>query len=326
MRTRIFFAIFLISFIALISLQAVIFSIIHNNYFYILDKILQDIFIAFCFVLLFSLILAYIVSKIIVKPLINLDINEFDEAFCYEELSLFLSQVKEHSKQFKKIRAEFSANVTHELKTPLTSIMLSSEMLKNNLVKKEDEKQFIDTIYNQSSALLEMVDEIIKLSFLDEVNNFEMKIININDIINQIIKDLDFKIKEKSISINVNISEFNYFANEQLIKTMLYNIIENAIKYNIDKGSILISTKIHKKHIILSIKDTGLGISKDIQNRIYERFFRQETSRNKTIKGTGLGLSIVKKIAKIHNIKIILNSELNKGSEFMLYFKKLKEI
>ncbi|MBZ7982520.1 hypothetical protein AVBRAN12640_08220 [Campylobacter sp. RM12640] len=327
MRTRIFFAIFFVSFFVLILLQAAIFSVFDNIYFINLDfkiEIFKTIFLVFLLITLLSLTLAYFISKSIVKPLYELDINELDKSFQYNELKTFLSQVKEHNKQFKKIRAEFSANVTHELKTPLTSIMLSSEMLKNNLVKKEDEKQFIDTIYNQSSALLEMIDEIIKLSFLDEVNNFEMTNVNISNVLSQIIKELDFKIREKNIKILMNIDEFIFFSNQKLIKTMLYNIIDNAIKYNIDNGKIIISLNINKKHIVLSIKDTGIGISKDIQNRIYERFFRQEISRNKQIKGTGLGLSIVKKIARIHKIKIMLNSELNKGSEFLLLFKNTK--
>lgn len=316
MRTRIFFAIFLISSFLLILLQAFVLYIVHNSEF-----VLESIFIAFLCVVVFGLILAFYISKIIVKPLLELDINELDKDFNCSELKTFLTQVKEHNKQFKKIRAEFSANVTHELKTPLTSIMLSSEMLKNNLVKKEDEKQFIDTIYNQSSALLEMIDEIIKLSFLDEVNNFDMKSVNIKDILEQIIKELEFKLKDKNIKINLDFNDFSFFANEKLIKTMFYNIIDNAIKYNIDNGLIFISSKFQKKRIIVSIKDTGIGISKDIQNRIYERFFRQDTSRNKAIKGTGLGLSIVKKIARIHKVKIMLNSEPNKGSEFILVFK-----
>ena len=327
MRTRIFFAIFFVSFFVLILLQAAIFSIVDNIYFISLDfkiEIFKTIFLVFLLITLLSLILAYFISKSIVKPLYELDINELDKSFQYNELKTFLAQVKEHNKQFKKIRAEFSTNVTHELKTPLTSIMLSSEMLKNNLVKKEDEKQFIDTIYNQSSALLEMIDEIIKLSFLDEVNNFEMINVNISNVLSQIIKELDFKIREKNIKIFMDIDEFIFFSNEKLIKTMFYNIIDNAIKYNIDNGKIIINLNINKKHIVLSIKDTGIGISKDIQSRIYERFFRQEISRNKQIKGTGLGLSIVKKIARIHKIKIILNSELNKGSEFTFYFKKFK--
>lgn len=316
MRTRIFFAIFLISSFLLILLQAFVLYIVHNSEF-----VLESIFIAFLCVVIFGLILAFYISKIIVKPLLELDINELDKDFNCKELKTFLTQVKEHNKQFKKIRAEFSANVTHELKTPLTSIMLSSEMLKNNLVKKEDEKRFIDTIYNQSSALLEMIDEIIKLSFLDEVNNFDMKSVNIKDILEQIMKELEFKLKEKNIKISLDFNDFAFFANEKLIKTMFYNIIDNAIKYNIDNGLIFISSKSQKKRIIVSIKDTGIGISKDIQNRIYERFFRQDTSRNKAIKGTGLGLSIVKKIARIHKVKIMLNSELNKGSEFILVFK-----
>lgn len=323
MRIRVFLGIFLSIFLIMIFYQSFCFYFIEDV---ILKSDLtnENIYLFMLLFLSFMIIaffLALVLSKKIIKPLEKINLNNIEEIKKIKELKNLLNEVAEQNRQFKKIQNEFSTNVTHELKTPLTSIMLSSEMLKNKLVKKEDEDKFITTIYEQSNNLLIMIDDIIKLSFLDEKNHFDLSNINLKNIIENIIKELEFKIGNRKLKLELNLQDAKIFANEQLVKTMIFNIIDNAIKYNIDNGYIKIIMLIKKKSIHLSIKDSGIGIEKKSQDRIFDRFY-QNNKENKGIKGAGLGLSIVKKIAKIHKIKIILNSEINCGTEFIFMFKK----
>lgn len=278
--------------------------------------------IIFIFSVCVCILIANFLSKQILKPLKNLDLNNPSKDRVYKELHDFIDKIEENNENTKRLRVEFTHNVTHELKTPLTSIMLSSEMLKNNMVKKEDESNFINLIYNQSCALLVMIDEIIKISFLEQNKDIKKLNIRIDLLLLKIIKDLEFKLKEKNINIKTKLIKYSFLCNESLLYTMLFNLIENAIKYNNDNGIIDIKMYERKDILFLSIKDSGIGIKKEFFDRIYERFFRICSSRSKEIEGTGLGLSIVKKIAKIHKIKIKLISAENEGSEFILRFKK----
>lgn len=323
MRIRVFFGIFISIFLFTIFYQSFCLFIVEDMI--LKDSITNEQMFLFMFLFLLFVIFAFIVSlvlsKKIIKPLENINLNNIDDMKKIKELKTLLNEVAEQNRQFKKIQDEFSANVTHELKTPLTSIMLSSEMLKNKLVKKEDEEKFINTIYEQSNNLLNMIDDIIKLSLLDEKNHFDLSNINLKNIVLEVVKELEFKIGNRKLVLELNLQDAKTFANEQLVKTMIFNIIDNAIKYNNEGGYIKINMNIRKKTIHLSIKDSGIGIAKNMQDRIFDRFYRSN-KENKDIKGTGLGLSIVKKIAKIHKIKIILNSEINFGSEFIFIFKK----
>lgn len=286
----------------------------------ILNNFVIFLLIFVIFVVGASFFISFMLSKSILKPLKNLDLNEPKKDYVYSELHDFIDKIRQNNIDSKRQRAEFSANVTHELKTPLTSIMLSSEMLKNDLVKSEDKAKFLDTIYLQSKALLSLIDEVIKLSFLDELDNIKMGQISLKPLIQDILKELDFK--TKNISLKTELIDANYYANEQLFKTMIYNILQNAIKYNKQNGSIKIYMKESKKSLMIMIKDSGIGIDESVKDRIFERFYRADLSRNKQIEGSGLGLSIVKKIAKTHGIKIKLFSKLNEGTEFILKLKR----
>ncbi len=222
----------------------------------------------------------------------------------------------------RNMRKEFSANVTHELKTPLTSILASSEMINNNLVKQEDINIFVEKIEKEAKRLLEMIDEILKLTFLDEnKENIIMSQINLKKIINSVLDRLQVIAKNKKIDITSNLNDISILGNEQLIENLIYNLCDNAIKYNKEKGGIKIKLYKQKDKTIFSIKDNGIGIPKEEHNRIFERFYCVDKSRSKKIGGTGLGLSIVKSVAKCHNAKIELNSKENKGSEFRIIFE-----
>lgn len=258
---------------------------------------------------------------------ITINNKEFESLFCpihskekFRGIIVILRDI-DAIVAMQNMRREFSANVTHELKTPLTSILASSEMINNNLVKKEDLQIFMEKIEKEAKRLLEMIDEILKLSFLDENgSNLIMKQVNLKTITKNVIDRLQVITKNNKIHISFNLDDVYILGNDQLLENLIYNLCDNAIKYNKEGGYIKINLQIQKDKAILSIKDNGIGIPKESQKRIFERFYCVDKSRSKKLGGTGLGLSIVKSVAKYHNAKIDLDSKENKGSEFKVIF------
>lgn len=228
------------------------------------------------------------------------------------------------------LRKEFSTNVTHELKTPLSAILLSAEMLMGGLVAEDDKDAFIAKIYTESQRLLILIEKILKISFLEEVA-VEKERVNLSNIIRQILPSVEALAKEKGIKIEYDFGEFvecesgaiqgfEILGIPALLEDMVYNLCENAIKYSGENGAVKIVLKCDKNAVILRVADNGIGIAFDEQERIFERFYCVDKSRSKKLGGNGLGLAIVKRIAKIHNAKIALKSELGKGSEFVVRF------
>lgn len=223
------------------------------------------------------------------------------------------------------LRKEFSANVTHELKTPLSAILLSAEMLMGGLVAEDDKDAFIAKIYIESQRLLILIEKILKISFLEEVA-VEKERVNLSNIIRQILPSVEALAKEKGIKCEFMecesgaIQGFEILGIPALLEDMVYNLCENAIKYSGENGAVKIILKCDKNAVILRVADNGIGIAFDEQERIFERFYCVDKSRSKKLGGNGLGLAIVKRIAKIHNAKIALKSELGKGSEFVVRF------
>lgn len=223
------------------------------------------------------------------------------------------------------LRKEFSANVTHELKTPLSAILLSAEMLMGGLVAEDDKDAFIAKIYTESQRLLILIEKILKISFLEEVA-VEKERVNLSNIIRQILPSVEALAKEKGIKCEFmecksnTIQGFEILGIPALLEDMVYNLCENAIKYSGKNGAVKIILKCDKNAVILRVADNGIGIAFDEQERIFERFYCIDKSRSKKLGGNGLGLAIVKRIAKIHNAKIAVHSKLGKGSEFVVRF------
>ena len=216
------------------------------------------------------------------------------------------------------IRREFSANVSHELKTPLTTILGYSQLINSGIAKDEDIKTFTQKIEKESSRLLRLIEDIIKLSKLDEENYSEKTTeeISVADIIREVSEMLLPKAEEKGVSISVDMDNSCINAPLGEVSELIYNLVENAIKYNKDNGKIDITLK----NNILTVKDTGIGISEDDLPRIFERFFRADKSRSKKVNGTGLGLSIVKHICSRNGFEISAESTLNQGTLFKVKF------
>ena len=277
---------------------------------------------------LVALAFAYLLSRQqvakLIRPINELDLEEPLENEVYEELTPLLESIDKQNKEKEAIanmRKEFSANVSHELKTPLTSISGYAEIMKSGIVKPEDMPRFSEKIYNEARRLITLVEDIIKLSHLDEGKvELEKEDIDLYELTREIISRLAPQASAKKVHMELTGESVIYNGVRQILDEMVYNICENAIKYNKEGGEIRIwvGNTLNGKKIIVT--DTGIGIPKNQQERIFERFYRVDKSHSKEIGGTGLGLSIVKHGAILHNAKIHVDSELGKGTRMELTF------
>ena len=237
---------------------------------------------------------------------------------------VFIRNVTE-KKQSENLRKEFSANVSHELKTPLTSILGFAEIIKSGVAESKDVPEFANRIYDEASRMKTLIQDIINLSNLDEnhqkINCNEN--IDLKEIIYLVTKNLNEQIIEKKIELVFDIDNSkNYFikGNKIIIEQMIYNICDNAIKYNVTEGKIFITLNYENNKLVLKIKDTGIGIPKSEFENIFQRFYRVDKSRSRETGGTGLGLSIVKHGAILHNAIVKIDSEVGKWTELSLEF------
>lgn len=226
----------------------------------------------------------------------------------------------------EKTRREFSANVSHELKTPLTSILGYAEMLKNGMVKNEDVVLFSERIHKEAMHLITLVEDIIELSKLDEKNvRLRFENINLLDLVKDVVNRLSPLSQEKQIKVSVTGKDAIVNGVEQILEEMIYNLCDNAIKYNKEQGTVTVDITDLNDEVILTVKDDGLGIPKEHQSRIFERFYRVDKSHSRHTGGTGLGLSIVKHGAEFHNAKIKLESEQGEGTNIVVTFDMVKK-
>ena len=214
----------------------------------------------------------------------------------------------------EKLRREFSANVSHELKTPLTTIYGNAEMLVGGIVKEEDKVTFYGKIKDEASRLITLIDDIMMLSCLDEESgNVRFEDVDLTAVARGVVESLTPKAKQQNITVNVS-GVGHSSANRSQMTEMFYNLIDNAIKYNKPDGAVEICISALAKQTKITVSDTGIGIPREAQSRVFERFYRVDRSRSKKTGGTGLGLAIVKHIVMIHNGCIELQSSENKGS------------
>lgn len=224
-------------------------------------------------------------------------------------------------KENEKIRSEFTANVSHELKTPLTSISGYAELIEKGIAKKEDIKNFAAKIHSEAARLILLINDIIRLSELDDPRTeLQCEQIDLFEIAKECVESLSINAQRKGIKMKVIGESLMIFANKSMIEELVYNLCDNAIRYNRPNGSVIVTIKPEGNKASLSVEDTGLGIAKEHQSRIFERFYRVDKSRIKSTGGTGLGLSIVKHIVQKHNAKIELSSTINVGTKITVLF------
>ena len=214
----------------------------------------------------------------------------------------------------ERSRREFTANVSHELKTPPQPILGSAELLKNGLVKQEDIPHFSGLIYRSASRLITLVDDIIHLSQLDEGAALARESVDLLELAEDAAEALRGSAEKKRVRISVTGEPVQISGVRTFLYEMVYNLCDNAVKYNVENGSAEVSVSGSGQWAVLTVRDTGIGIPPEYQSRIFERFFRVDKSRSKASGGTGLGLSIVKHIVQYHHGTIDLQSEVEKGT------------
>lgn len=224
--------------------------------------------------------------------------------------------------QAEQLRREFTANVSHELKTPLHLISGYSEMLASDVVAQKDVPQFAEKIHSESQRMIQLVEDIIKLSHLDESEELAMEPVNLYQISEEVLDSLSAKANERHINLHLLGEPAYITGNHALIHSLIYNLCDNAIIYNRDKGDVTVNVTSNKDNIVLTVQDTGVGIAKDEQERIFERFYRVDKSRSKKLGGTGLGLSIVKYAVNQHHADIKVESQLGLGTKMTVTFYK----
>lgn len=217
-------------------------------------------------------------------------------------------------------RREFTANVSHELKTPLQTIIGSAELIENGLVKAEDMPRFIGHIRFEATRLVRLIEDIIRLSQLDEEQEMPREDVNLYELCDEVVKSLEPTASMRGIKLELVGGVCVINGVRRLLYEIVYNLCDNAIKYNVDNGRVTVTAKPDSDGVLLSVSDTGIGIPPEHQSRIFERFYRVDKSHSKQSGGTGLGLSIVKHAVKYHNAKLELVSAPGKGTTITVHF------
>ena len=278
--------------------------------------------------LCFAALLARWQTKRLIKPINELDLEHPLENTLYEELNPLLVAMDKQNKEKEAVsnmRKEFSANVSHELKTPLTSISGYAEIMKNGMVRPADIPVFSERIYKEARRLITLVEDIIKLSKLDEESvELEKEEINLYELTREVVSHLAPLASQKHIRIEITGEQVQCFGIRQILDEMIYNVCENAIKYNNEGGRVSVWVGNTLEGPKISVSDTGIGIPQEHQERIFERFYRVDKSHSKERGGTGLGLSIVKHGALLHGAKVSVESTPGKGTRMEMLFPRDK--
>ncbi len=275
-----------------------------------------------------AFIVAHFLSKSLIRPIEQLAENmESNEAIAhYEELEPFVKMIREqHADILKsaKMRQEFTANVTHELKTPLTSISGYAELIENGMASEADVTRFAQGIRTNANRLLILINDIIRLSELDSVEEeVPMEKINLYEMASTCVEMLEPNAEKHGVTILLTGEDVYISGNKMMMEELLYNLCDNAIRYNNTNGSVTVDVCIHEKKPVLTVSDTGIGIPKEHQERIFERFYRVDKSRSKSTGGTGLGLAIVKHIIAKHHAILEVESEVGRGTTMRVIFNK----
>ena len=277
--------------------------------------------------ILFAFALARWQTNRLIKPINELDLERPLDSDIYEELSPLLEAMDRQNREKEAVanmRKEFSANVSHELKTPLTSISGYAEIMKNGLVRPEDISGFSERIYKEARRLITLIEDIIKLSKLDEESvELEKEDVDLYELTREIVSRLSPQAAQKNIRIELSGESVHYHGIRQILDEMVYNVCENAVKYNYENGKVSVWAGNTLNGPKISVSDTGIGIPKEHQERIFERFYRVDKSHSKERGGTGLGLSIVKHGALLHGAKVSVESEEGRGTKISMQFPRI---
>lgn len=283
------------------------------------------------FLIVSSIFFSSVLTTSIVKPIERLanHLDMTESVVTYKELMPFMNMIqKQHEDIMKaaKMRQEFTANVSHELKTPLTSISGYSELIENGMASNEDSKRFAGEIHKNAQRLLTLINDILRLSELDVSDGADIayEAVDLKSLAENCINMLTLSAEKHEVQVLLRGESCWIDGNRQMLEELIYNLCDNAIRYNNRGGKVevLIQDMPEQRQAKLVVKDTGIGIPKEHQERIFERFYRVDKSRSKATGGTGLGLAIVKHIVSQHNADITLESEMGVGTTITILFHK----
>ncbi len=296
-----------------------------NSVWAILGPASVYVLIILCGTILLAVLLSRTLTRRLIRPINDLNLDEPLSNETYAELMPLLQRLdteKREQYDAEQMRREFSANVSHELKTPLQSISGYTEMIRSGIAKPEDVPRFIDRIYAESQRLMELIDDIIKISRLDEGGEMTMEPVALRKLCEDSAAHLRLKAQSKNVEIHTYGDEVWVLGVKNLLDEMVYNLCENAVKYNVDDGRVELIVQRGRDGVgpSIQVKDTGIGIPKDQQERVFERFYRVDKSHSKATGGTGLGLSIVKHAARYHGATITMDSDLGRGTTIQVTF------
>mgnify|MGYP004452404903 FL=1 len=297
----------------------------------IYDETLPAIVLSCVLMMLAAALMAGLLTKSLVQPVLKMtdDLDHIQDNVPYKELIPFAESI--HSDRLlrennEKMRQEFTANVSHELKTPLTSISGYAELIETGIAKPEDVPGFGHKIHVEATRMIQLVNDILQLSHLDNVsetgNEPAMETVDLLDVAKECVERQKVNAKRSYISLTYLGESAPVLGSRALLDELCQNLCDNAIRYNRPGGKVQIITACSRDgHCSLTVKDNGIGIPKEAQSSVFERFYRVDKSRSKATGGTGLGLAIVKHIARIHNAKIKLESEIDEGTTITVIFE-----
>ena len=282
-----------------------------------------------------ALVLADLISRRLVRSVKNIDLHRPEKNKTYAELTPLLRRLQTQNETIRVqketiahhiedrdiMRREFTANVSHELKTPLTSISGFAELMKNGMVPPETIPEFASDIYNETQRMISLVEDIMHLSQLDENSvPMERTEVDLHALAERVVQRLSPTAKSANVDLRLEGERVTVTGVELLLEEIIYNLASNAIKYNRPGGEAVISTHRHMGQITLTVRDTGIGIPAEHQSRVFERFYRVDKSHSKEVGGTGLGLSIVKHAAAYHEATVSLESTEGAGTTVKVLF------
>lgn len=335
MRKKVFFRVFCFTSLAVIATVVLItlaLTVAHDNTGAltgaIIRKELPYVLGILAAVLGASVPVSYAITGAIIQPLEQLGehIDHIDRVQTEKELRPFVEKIRannEKKRQLEKQKKQFTANVSHELKTPLTSIAGYAELIENGMARPEDIKPFAHTIRKQALRLVSLAEDIIQLSQLEE-NDGEILFeeVNLTELASDCVQSLQINAQSRTVDLHLAAPESPIYikGNKSLLEELLYNLCDNAIRYNKPQGSVTVTLRPEQSGTALQVADTGIGIPEKYRERIFERFFRVDKSRSKETGGTGLGLAIVKHIAQVHHAPVELDSVEGQGTTITVHF------
>ena len=275
-----------------------------------------------------SLYLAHLLTARLVQPIerMTAHLNNVSGVARYPELEPFMDMIEQQHEEILRsanMRVEFTANVSHELKTPLTSISGYAELIESSMAQGEQAKTFAAEIHKSANRLLTLINDIIRLSQMDApMPDLKFEPVDLAQIATNTFEQLEMSARKADVTLQLDAKPAMVEADRQMMDELLYNLCDNAIRYNVHGGSVKLEVRPVRDKVIVCVQDTGIGISPENQEHVFERFYRVDKSRSKATGGTGLGLAIVKHIAVKHNAQIELESELGRGTKISVIFER----